>query len=228
MESLRTEEEQLTAIKMVWKSYGYAILLGLALLLSSVYGYKTWQNHQQAEAGRASGLYIDLLDIIALAERGKVLTDEQKATMEHLSQTLKTDFKSSIYAQFAALFKARNAVADSDFSTAAGELKWLLLQKPKPEMDIIAHLRLAQVLLAQREEGKQVEALAVLDEIGEPGTFKSSYSVVRGDVLLALGQRDDAREAYQMAIDAASVVGNPLPLVQMKLDDIAVGEETSE
>ena len=227
MESLRTEEEQLTAIKMVWKSYGYAILLGLALLLSSVCGYKAWQNHQQAEAGRASGLYIDLLDI-ALSERGKVLTDEQKATMEHLSQTLKTDFESSIYAQFAALFKARNAVVDSDFSTAAGELKWLLLQKPEREMAIIARLRLAKVLLAQREEVKQVEALAVLDEIGKPGAFESNYNVVRGDVLWALGQRDDAREAYQMAIDTASAVGNSLPLVQMKLDDLAVSEETSE
>ncbi len=227
MDSLRTEEEQLAAIKAFWKNYGSAILLGLVVSLGSVYGYRAWQNHQKEQAQTASALYQELLDIV-VAGQGQALTDEQKATFEHLSKTLQTDFESSVYAQFTALFKARNAVVDNDLDTAAHELEWLLLQKPGREIEIVARMRMAQVLLAQGGKEKQTEALELLDQITQPGAFKATYGEVRGDVLLALGRRDEAREAYQSAVDAAGVAGSQRPLAQMKLDDLAERKEISK
>lgn len=227
MDSLRTEEEQLAAIKAFWKNYGSAVLLGLIVSLGSVYGYKAWQNHQKGQAQIAAGLYQELLDIV-VAGLARPLTDEQKATFEHLVKTLKTDFKQSIYAQFAALFKARSAVVSGDPDTAVSELKQLLLQESDRETGIIVRMRLARVLLDLGSQEKQMEALELLDQITRPGAFKATYDDVRGDVLLALGRRDEAREAYQSAIDADDTTGSQRLLTRMKLDDLAMRKEISK
>lgn len=227
MDSLRTEEEQLAAIKAFWKNYGSAVLLGLVVSLGSVYGYKAWQNHQKGQAEIAAGLYQELLDIV-VAGLAQPLTDEQKVTFEHLVKTLKTDFDQSIYAQFAALFKARSAVVSGDSDTAVSELKQLLLQESDREIGIIVRMRLARVLLDLGSQEKQMEALELLDQITRPGAFKATYDDARGDVLLALGRRDEAREAYQSAIDAADITGSQRLLTRMKLDDLAMRKEISK
>lgn len=224
MESVRGEEEQLMAIKTFWKSYGFIIVLGLVLSLGSVYGYKAWHKHKQEQAQAASALYNSVLDIVLVGE-GRALTDEQKATLDHLNATLKVDAAGSIYAQFTALFKARNAVVEGDLTAAVDELKWLLLQTLEREIEIVARMRLAQVLLAQGGEIRQIEALELLNQISQPGAFNGSYSEVRGDVLLALNRRDDARKAYQKAVDATDASGSRRLLMQMRLDDLAERKE---
>ncbi|MCK5893526.1 MAG: tetratricopeptide repeat protein [Endozoicomonadaceae bacterium] len=224
MESVRTEEGELRAIKTFWNSYGFAIVLGLILTLGSVYGYKAWHKHKQEQEQAASSLYNEVLDIVLIGD-GHVLTDEQKATLNHLSAALQENAAGSIYTQFTALFKARSAVVEGDLTTAANELKWLLLQKPEREIEIVARLRLAQVLLAQEGKVNQIEALELLNQISQVGAFQGSYGEVRGDVLLALGRRDDAREAYQKAVDVADAIDSQRSLIKMRLDDLAERKE---
>lgn len=227
MKTLRTEEEQLAAIKSFWKTYGMAIVLGVVVSLGSVYGYRAWQKHEREQAAAASALYQQLLDVV-IASQGQPLDLKQQETFEHLGKRLESDFESSVYTQFAALFRASKAVMANDLVTAHSQLEWLLLQNPQREIEIVTRMRLAQVLLAQDSEQKASEALALLGQVTQPGAFKPSYNEIRGDVLLALDRKDDAREAYQAAVEAAAEAGTPRPLAQMKLDDLAEWKEFSQ
>ena len=222
MDSLRTEEEQVAALKQFWKDYGSAILLGVVLSLGGVYGWKAWQNHKVEQAQLSSGIYQDMLDL-TLQNAGRPLTKEQQASFDNLLETLKADYKDTVYMQLSALLKAGKAVEADQLDVARDELEWVLLQKPDHNIDVIARLRLARVLLAMPGadiKANAEEALELLNQIDQYGAFKASYEHVKGDVLLALGRRDDARNAYQRSVDIATEAGESRPLVSLKLDDL--------
>ncbi len=223
MDSLRTEEEQVAAIKQFWKDYGSAILLGIVLSLGSVYGWKAWKGHNAEQAELASGIYQELLDM-SLRQPGQSMTQEQQASFDNLLKTLVEDHKDTVYTQMAALMKANLAVQADDMTTARDELEWVLLQKPSRDIAVITRLRLARVLLALPGDDLKKnadEALVLLNQIDQVGAFKASYEDVRGDVLLVLGRRDEARTAYQIAADVAAENGEQRPLLNLKLEDLA-------
>ena len=227
MDSLRTEEEQVAALKQFWKDYGSAILLGIVLSLATVYGWKAWKAHKLEQAQVSSGLYQELVDL-SLRQPGQPLSKQQQASFDNLLETLKDDHESTVYAQFGALLKASKAVEADDLKTARAQLEWVVQQKPNREIGIITRMRLARVLLSMPgdgAEGRTEEALELLNQIDQPGAFKASYESVRGDVLLAMGRRDEAREAYQLAVDVATESGEPRPLTMLKLDDLAQAKE---
>ncbi len=223
MESLRTEEEQVAALKQFWKDYGSAILLGVLLSLGSVYGWKAWKNYKLEQAQVSSGLYQELVDL-SLGQPGQPFSEEQQASFDNLLNTLKEDHQSTVYAQFGSLLKASKAVGAGDLDTARKQLEWVLQQKPNREIGVITRIRLARVVLAQPgDTGKA--ALDILNQIDQPGAFTASYEEVKGDVLLALGRRDEARQAYQLSADTAQENGEPRPLVTLKLDDLTQAKE---
>ena len=45
MAEMRTEEEQIEAIKQWWKKNGSSLLIGVGLALAIVFGWQAWQNH---------------------------------------------------------------------------------------------------------------------------------------------------------------------------------------
>ena len=223
MDSLRTDEEQVAALKQFWKDYGSAILLGVVLSLGSVYGWKAWKGHKLEQSQISSGLYQELVDL-SLAQPGQAFTAEQQASFDNLLNTLKEEHKDTVYTQFGALLKASKSVEAGNLDVAREQLEWVLQQKPNREMAIVTRMRLARVLLAQSGDTGE-EALKVLNQIDQPGAFKASYEEVKGDVLLALGRRDEARQAYQLSADVAKENGEPRPLVTLKLDDLAQAKE---
>jgi len=79
----------------------------------------------------------------------------------------------------------------------------------------LARLRLARVL---REQGETAQALDVL--AGPfPEAFEAAVEELRGDLYLAQGERDQAREAYRKAL-AAPAGGGDRDLLQMKFNEL--------
>lgn len=220
MAELRTEEEQVEALKRWWRDNGKSLLLTVVVALAAVLGWKGWQQRQAAEAASASVDYQNLLEAVV----GSVNADKDKApaeitTAEHLSESLKKDHDGSVYARLGALLMARVDVEQGKLEKAVAEFDWVLSHKPSDAQKIVATLRKAQVL---GEMGKTDDALALLDGV-KPGSFEASYQELKGDLLLKAGKPDAARAAYQLAEKSAKGNGSR-PLLNMKLSDLATEE----
>jgi len=130
-----------------------------------------------------------------------------------------SEFGSTTYAQFAALQLAALAVNEGKLPDAEAQLRWVL-GKAENGSDIaqVAQLRLARVLAAS---GATDQALAVLAE-AEPGAYGASYAAAKGDILLAAGRNDEARDAYSLAVASAAGSGQGLNLsaLQQKLQSL--------
>ena len=214
MAELRTEEEQLEAIKKWWKESGKSMLLGVALALSLVFAWKGWQNSQQVKAETAAALYQNLVQAVALASAPQA-TDEQKSTASHLVGNLKEDYEDTTYARFGALLNARLLLDAGELDAAVTEFDWVLSQTKDPVMQVITSMRKARVLAAQ---DKVDDAIALLDGVSSDA-FQVSLLELKADLQLRAGKQDMARNTYQQALDLAAE--EPRPILVMKLDNLA-------
>ena len=213
MESYRTEEEQVEALRRWWQENGRSTIIAIILALGVGFGYQGWKKHVETSAEGASDLYQRMLQAFS----APALSPEQQQIALQLADQLKTDYDDSTYAQFAALQLARVAVGSNDLATAQAELRWVLGKADKgSDVARLAQLRLARVLAAS---GEPAQALTILDEGGE-GPYKASYAVARGDILLSMGRTEEASESYAAALTLASAqegAGLDLVAVQQKL-----------
>ncbi|WP_263078846.1 tetratricopeptide repeat protein [Endozoicomonas sp. Mp262] len=222
--SYDSDEEQVEQLKRLWKEYGQPVIVGVLITLVGVFGYKAWQKNQYENAVAASQLYQNLLDTVGQVAGGD-LSEEQESTMTHVVDTLQKDYSGSRYAAMATLFLVQQQVRDNELDKAEKSLNWILEQKPDPEVNALTRIRLARVLLAQ-PDSKAQKALDILGSL-KPGdkSFVASVESARGDAYLALGQQKKAQEAYQKALDSSQAEGRPRPLLQLKLDDLALPQE---
>ncbi|MEJ6655480.1 MAG: tetratricopeptide repeat protein [Pseudomonas sp.] len=213
--SYQTEDEQIEKIKEVWHRHGVPVLTGVVLALAGVFGWNGWTNYQETKAANASAVYQNMLE--------SVLQDESEAGRTRgaeLAETLRKDYPGTRYASFAALMQARLAVEAEDFAAAETLLRDVVEDGSDEALQEVARQRLARVL-AQLERAEEGLALFSSPISGE---LLAGREEVRGDLLLTLGRVEDARLAYQAALDAT---GDPRarPQLQLKLDDLA--EEAS-
>ena len=81
---------------------------------------------------------------------------------------------------------------------------------------LTASLRLGRVILAQGDAGRALELVNSID----PRSFEPGFHELRGDVYLALGRPEDARDSWLAARDAGSVSDG----LRMKLDNLSIAE----
>ena len=191
-DNYQTDEEQIEAIKKWWAENGKSTVAGILIAVAGVFGWQGWQKQQQEASYAASAAYQNLMKTVVEAE-GK-LEGEGLATATHLADSLKAEHASSVYAQFAALYKAQFAVNSNDLEQAEAELRWVLAQNPAAEINAQARLRLARVLLAKQQHEQALSELS-----GETDGYKPLYLELKGDIYLAKGDADKAREFYQQA-----------------------------
>ena len=131
-----------------------------------------------------------------------------------LADDLIQSFPSTAYADQANLAVARIQVENKQLDPAVARLRQVLASTKDAELALIVRLRLARVQLSQ---GKADDALKTLDAV-TPGAFAARYAEVRGDVLLAKGDRDGALKAYREARSGDSTT------IDTGLLDLKIGE----
>jgi len=191
-----SDEEQLQVLKNWWNENGRSLVLAVALGLGAYFGWQWWTQYQQDYAEGAALVYTELSETIA-ASNGEELTEEQLKTAQFLIEQLQNDYKDTLYAANASLLAGKLAADENDLPTAETELK-KALQYDDEDVQIIASLRLAKVYLAQTKYDEALE-FASYDK---SDAFASAYAATRGDILLAKGDSDLARSAYQEALDS--------------------------
>ncbi|MBO9328053.1 hypothetical protein A6B37_24970 [Achromobacter sp. HZ01] len=204
------EQEKLDAIKAWWARYG-TLVVSLAVAVALAWGgWWGWKAYQAHRANQAMGYFEALEDAARLGGADSAVRIKTAAA------TLREDYPATGYAARGALVAAQALQALKDDAGARQQLEWLAAQGKNPSMQAVARLRLAGMMLDQKQYDG---ALAQLNN--PPPAFAALYADRRGDILAAQGKRDEARAAWQSAIDGLGA-GNPLTqVVQLKLDALS-------
>lgn len=201
------EQEQIDELKAWWRDYGRLVLLGVALGALVVAGFQGWRYYRHSQSLAAVALYEQLEQAERAGDRKKVVDIAGEITAKYASTP---------YAAFAALTAARVSFEGGELPEARARLAWVVENARREELRDIARLRLAGVLL---DEKNHEEALKLLE--AKPGeSMTALYADLRGDILLAQGKPAEARSAYQLALDR-SEAGSPYrATLQLKLDTL--------
>ena len=199
-----TEEQQIAELKKWWGENGTSIIVGLALGLACVFGYRTWLAYQGNQAAQASAVYTVMLQ--GLERNDGQLVSER-------ADLLITEFSSTPYAAFAALALAKIRSGEGDLEAAATQLRWVLDNGDAAVVMDTARLRLARVLLAQQQLD---EAEALLQQPHSTAAFDGLYAEIAGDIYSARDNFAAASEAYQRALTATPANNPGYHMLQLK------------
>ncbi|MGS2742759.1 YfgM family protein [Halomonas sp. LS-001] len=216
MAELRTEEEQLDAIKRWWKENGTSLIAGVVIAAAGVFGWNAWQNYQDNRAEAASIRYQELVNLTA----GDSPDEGQLAQARTLVTEISDEYDGTLYAELALLLDARLAVQQDDISSAKEALEGVADDSSRPYVQSLARLRLARLAVATDDPQG---ALTWLDQ-PIVDALAAQRDDIRGDAYFALDQQDEARDAWQNALTLAQEQSQPLYGVQLKLDDLGTKE----
>lgn len=214
MAELRTEEEQVEALKRWWKENGLALVAGVAIAAAGVIGWNAWQGYQENQASAASVRYQQLINLTG----GETLDEERLPEARALVTEIVDEHGNTLYADLARLIDARLAVTQGDSAAAQSSLEAVIDAGRHDYVTGLARLRLARLQVA---DGDAEAALATL-EAGVPEALAAQRAEVRGDAHHALGRDDEAGEAWREALALAEADDQPLYGVQLKLDNLGL------
>jgi predicted negative regulator of RcsB-dependent stress response len=208
------EQEQLEELKTWWKMHGNlvtAVVTAAALVALAWQGWNWWQRKQSVEA---SALYSAVLQAAATgdAKRARDLTGE-----------LIDKYPRTAYAGMGALLSARVQADGGDAKTARAELTWAAENAQEDAARDLARLRLAAMLLDEKNYDEALKQLAA----SPAPAFAPRFGELKGDVLVAQGKAAEAKAAYQAALSAMDAVRNEggqlqpyREIVQSKLESL--------
>jgi len=213
-----TEEEQIAAIKNWWKNNGNSLIIGVGVALLIVFGWKAYQNGVIQDKTEASMLYQQM---IGAATSNNLNAPEEGSTVTYLAKELKSKFTTSEYAIYAAMFIAKESIADGNYDEAKSELNWIISNTEDNRLVHIANGRLARILSVQ---GDNEGALQLLDT--NDSAFEASYLEIKGDIHSRSNDKTAAIEAYTKAYELVKDAPQSLPLLAVKLSNLGIDPET--
>ncbi|MFK7963763.1 MAG: YfgM family protein [Burkholderiaceae bacterium] len=200
------EQDQLDDLKAFWNKYGTFILTVVTVVALSVAAYRLWGWYQNKQAVDAAGAYSTLQQAVR---------EKDMARVRGASKTLFEDHDGSMLAAMGGLVAAKAHFDAGELDDAAQALRWVAENSEPDTFGTIAHIRLAGILL---DQDKAEEGLALLDGHETPEAYKGQVADRRGDLLAALGKRDEAIAAYDEALSEAGFSRGPQAGIRLKRD----------
>lgn len=201
------EQEQLASIKAWWSKYGNLLTWVLIVALAAYGAWSGWNLYQRKQSQQASQLY---------EEQQKAAEAKDNAKVLRAATDMQDKFSGTAYAQMSALVAAKTAFSANNTETAKKQLQWVIDHGRDAEYKAIASIRLAGLLLDARAYDDALKLLA-----GDfPSQFAGAVADRKGDILVAQDKRDEARSAYQLALDKTDERNPGRQLIQLKLDAI--------
>lgn len=201
------EQEQLASIRVFWSKYGNLLTWVLIVALAAYAAWSGWHIYQSRQAQQASQLYEELQKAVQANDGAKVL---------RAATDIQDKFGSTAYAQMSALVAAKQAFQANDIDSAKKQLQWVVDHGRDAGDRAIASIRLAGLLL----DAKAYDDALKLLSADFPAQFAGAVADRKADILVAQNKLDDARKAYQMALDKTDERNPARQLIQLKLDAI--------
>ena len=199
------EQEKLDDLKAWWGQWGNTIAgvaIAACVAIIGVQGWRWWVQHQSEQAS-----------VLYAAELTAARSNDTAKAKEAMTQ-LADKFGNTAYAPRGALIVAALLFENGDKAGAKAQLTSVIEKDSDDELKQIARLRLAALLLDDKQYD---EALRTLDAKHDEA-FNGVYADARGDVLAAAGRKDEARTAYQTALSSLDARSPLRGFVQAKLD----------
>ena len=195
-----SEEEQVDKLKKWWDSNGKQIIAGAVLGLAGIFGWNYYVDYQDSQALNARALYLSYAS--------------DSANIGAYDKLIK-DHSSSSYADQGTLIMAKYLFDAGNYSLALDAIE-PLLSREDSVIASTAALRTASLFL---ELGQHQEALDVLNLENASG-FSGLFYNLAGDIYLDLGNSEEARNNYALAIENVTENSSLSQLIQIKLDDL--------
>jgi predicted negative regulator of RcsB-dependent stress response len=208
------EQEQLDQLKAFWNQYGNLITWVLVLVLGAFAAWNGWQWYQRSEAEKAGAMFDEL-------QRAAQAGDPDRATK--VFGDLQQRYPRTAFAEQGGLLTAKLQYEKGKVDAAKTSLGWVADNATEDEYRTVARLRLAGVLLDQKQYDA---ALQQLDKAGGK-EFEALVADRRGDILLAQGKKEEAKVAYQAAWKAMDEKQEYRRLVDAKLTALGAAPAAS-
>ncbi len=195
------DDDQIEQLRRLWERYGRATVVVVVAVAVGILGGRFYGTYQTRQAQQAAALYAAYQQPPA------------GQTAAELAEQLRGEHPASSYATFAVFDQAAQAVQAGDPQQAVQQLRWVAEHAGQKTDRGLARLRLARVLLAQ---GKVAEAASALEhEAVGPSPARDE---LKGDIALAEGRPQQAREHYQQALAGLAGDAGAAALINLKLD----------
>jgi predicted negative regulator of RcsB-dependent stress response len=198
------EQEQIDELKAWWKAYGKWVVNTTLALLFVYVGYQAWHYYQGKQAVEASTQFQAL----------QVSDEKDLKAIQVKAAEIMDKYASTPYAGRAALYVAKANYAAKDTKSAKSQLEWASNHATESSISAIANLQLANILA---EEKNYEGALKLLEAKHDAG-FDGLFSDLKGDVLVAMGKKSEAKAAYENALLKLDMDGKYRNLTQQKLE----------
>ena len=192
---LRTEEEQITAIKGWFRQYGLWLILAIVLSLVLFFAYHQYKEYKIQQKAAVAEQYFSVLEDYNQLQNN---TDDALYLQRFVEkvQTLKTANPESLYAQYAALFLAKFSISKENYKEAEKELSWVLKYRGEDQIiKPIVILRLTDLFITTKQYDK---AIALLEKENSAALAHIFYEK-KGDILQLKKSYKEALTAYNVA-----------------------------
>lgn len=208
------EQEQLDQLKHFWSTWGTLIsfvLIAVAGSLLAWNGYQYWQSRQANQAAA-------LLDAVEVAAR----TGDQPRLQQAFAD-IKSNYAGTPQASQAGLSVAKNLIDKGDAAGAKEALAWVASQSKDEGLKSVARMRLASVLMDEKNYADALQQLAGVTSV----EFEGAFADRRGDVYLLQGKRAEAIAEYTKAYKSWEENVEYRRLVQVKLEALGASPQTA-
>ena len=206
------EQEQLDQLKHFWNTWGTlisSVLIVVAGSLAAWNGYQYWQTRQATQAAA-------LFDAVDVASR----TGDQARVAQAFGD-LKAKYAGTTQAAQAGLMLAKTSVDAGNADAAKDALAWVAGNASDDGLKALARLRLASVLMDQKNYDEALKQLTG----SVPAEFDAVFADRRGDILVSQDKRAEAVAEYTKAYKAFEEGLEYRRLVEIKLGALGVSPQ---
>lgn len=199
------EQEQLASIKAWWNQYGNLLTWLVTAVLLAFAAWTGWKYYQRDQTSKGAMLYEEIV---------KAADAHDQAKVARAAADIKEKFSSTPYAQMGALSAAKSAFEANDLKAAKAHLQWVMDNGKTEEFKAIARIRIAGILLDEKAYDEGLKALTW----EFPEQFAALVADRRGDLLFSQNKPEEARKAFQAALEKTEIKNPARQLIQLKLD----------
>lgn len=201
------EQEQIDEFKDWWRKNGTYVIGAVAAFVIGVSGWKGYEVWSAKQAGESMALFERAMQA-AMANDAKSVKELTGQIMENYSR--------SGYAVPAAWMAGKTNFTAGDLKSAQAQYQYALDHAGDKGLEQLARLRLAAVLLDQKDYAGAQKLL----EVEPDAAFAVLFADLKGDVMAIQGKDEEARAAYKLALEKIDAKSPMKAMVEAKLDSV--------